>query len=544
MIQYSIEAHPEEYTFAPNSSLEPNSYCEIEVPEQYAASYELESIDLLFDVTSTNKDYRVRVSEKIQNPIHSDVYTATNTQENVSIRLNDWTKDPPDSEDKIYLFFKNPSKYANKTYTNIHVVLNLKEKAQRSTGLVDTVSAGSTQTLQIINDNLSVLSHEVTWTYETSSTDITHIQTLARGVQTDTFAISSEDLPRLYQKYINSRDIVGSVLLKTKLDGTQIGDSYEIQSHLTIPDNADTKPTVSATVNSQCSVAPQGTYLRNRTNVTVTFNNGTAGKYGATIANKHVDVINNNVVVFSEDISGSSETFSNVNWPSGNNSIVITVTDTRGIQNSTTNTVTLTEYSDPMIQNVSVSRYNPSEQKVDDEGPAIRTVITAVFDTNAGAAQSNAYSVSIKQKGSSAQPVTQSGNTDTIIIGDDQSPFNTESTYEVIVTITDGYGVNTSYSTEIGTSVYTIYRMAGGKGVAFGKAASMFGVEISSSWPFYTHGQEIQKLIIDIAHPVMSIIETLDSDYDPNTELPNTYWRRIATRSIDAAVQYIWLRSQ
>ena len=80
---------------------------------------------------------------------------------------------------------------------------------------------------------------------------------------------------------------------------------------------------------------------------------------------------------------------------------------------------------------------------------------------------------------------------------------------------------------DIGTSTYTIYRMVGGKGVSFGKAADKYGVEVKEDWPFYTHGKEIEEMLLDYAHPVGSVIQTLDADFDPNVQWPWTQWGKL-----------------
>lgn len=89
-----------------------------------------------------------------------------------------------------------------------------------------------------------------------------------------------------------------------------------------------------------------------------------------------------------------------------------------------------------------------------------------------------------------------------------------------------GQTVSTTNTVEtyINTSTYTIYRMAGGKGIAFGDIARKFGVEVKADWPFYTHGKEITELLVDVAHPIGSVIETLDETFNPNEQWPWTRW--------------------
>ena len=99
--------------------------------------------------------------------------------------------------------------------------------------------------------------------------------------------------------------------------------------------------------------------------------------------------------------------------------------------------------------------------------------------------------------------------------------------YTVTITATDSLGQTASASADIGTALYTLHRMAGGKGIAFGQIARKYGVEVTADWPFYTHGSEIMELLLDAAHPVGSIIQTLDDSFDPNELWPWTRWGRL-----------------
>lgn len=103
----------------------------------------------------------------------------------------------------------------------------------------------------------------------------------------------------------------------------------------------------------------------------------------------------------------------------------------------------------------------------------------------------------------------------------------TANSYNVTITVTDGYGLSSVYNGSVGSAIYTIHRQAGGKGVAFGKISELQGVEVAESWPFYTHGKEIQHLIVEAAHPIGSIIQTLDNSFNPNTLWPWTLWGKV-----------------
>lgn len=107
-------------------------------------------------------------------------------------------------------------------------------------------------------------------------------------------------------------------------------------------------------------------------------------------------------------------------------------------------------------------------------------------------------------------------------------------------------GLTAQIEVNVSTSIFTIYRMAGGKGVAFGTVSSRFGVEVAEAWPFYTHGEEIQELVMNMAHPVGSILSQIRSDLNPNTLWPWTQWAQLSDETISSGTLSItahrWLR--
>lgn len=77
------------------------------------------------------------------------------------------------------------------------------------------------------------------------------------------------------------------------------------------------------------------------------------------------------------------------------------VTDSRGYSNAGSSTgdqtITLYAYNPPAITDVTVQRYDPSQQIVDDEGIAMQVTITASFDSTAQPAATNAYKAVVKE---------------------------------------------------------------------------------------------------------------------------------------------------
>ena len=120
--------------------------------------------------------------------------------------------------------------------------------------------------------------------------------------------------------------------------------------------------------------------------------------------------------------------------------------------------------------------------------------------------------------------------------------LDAESSYTASFLAVDPLNQQTAITINVSTAIYTIYRMAGGKGVAFGKVAERMGVEVTPDWNFYVHGQEI----FDMIHPVGSYMMTSDSSYDPNLLWQWTKWTRmkhvITTMfGTDSEINFIYL---
>lgn len=127
-------------------------------------------------------------------------------------------------------------------------------------------------------------------------------------------------------------------------------------------------------------------------------------------------------------------------------------------------------YSKPKISSYSVTRCD-SEGTTSDEGTYARVkfswstsreVESILIEWSSGAGDSGSYTVTTSGN---------SGNVDQIVGG---GSLSTESTYAMIVTITDNGGENASTRSLAGM-ILPLDLLAGGKGIAFGKAAELAG---------------------------------------------------------------------
>lgn len=496
--------------------------------------YTIESMGVRFSRSSDG--YGVIVSDRSVTP-----------SQNVCSYENYGSK--PAGEQSVYLsipqtYFENRtsgdlllmfrSTLYRQVYENIALEIVLKPRATVSTGTANVVNVGQSQKITLQNNALSQVSHKITWQYGS----VSGTTTTEQGERESLWSVPAASFGTVCSANPSGTIVTGTATIETYFGSEQTQSTYigstSIDIRLNIPENGDTKPFSTSSVSiAKQSDSPnvQDKYFQNFTNLTVTP--AATTKYGATLVACQIVVTNNNTVVFSQSIPLSRQTtFDHVVWAAGTNTVNVIVTDSRGFtSNNQSQDIVLTAYNLPVISDVSVQRYNLDTQQVDDEGTAMQVTITASFDPTAGAVihsdPEDPYPYVAVIKEGSATVASQSGTQKVLIVGDATHQTSPERTYKVDVTITDGYNVSSTASVDIGTSTYTIYRMAGGKGVAFGMAANKYGVEVNEDWPFYTHGKEIQEMLLDYAHPVGSVIQSLDANFDPNVQWPWTQWGKL-----------------
>lgn len=238
--------------------------------------------------------------------------------------------------------------------------------------------------------------------------------------------------------------------------------------------------------------------------------------------------------------TGAGFTF-DIRTASDEYTIVTTVTDSRGFTRSETHTIIVEACGYPAVTVLSAERCDILGN-LTDEGTFIFVNAEA---TVARAATGNiVYTVALQEVNGASLPTglpndilpstTISGGglrteAHGILTGGDGAAgaINIEKSYLVTLTITDGLGQVTTVSITVGSAIYTIHRMAGGKGVAFGAVSTKFGVEVTESWPFYTHGKEIERLILDMAYPVGSVLQTFDAEFNPNEKWNWSLWTKL-----------------
>ncbi len=316
------------------------------------------------------------------------------------------------------------------------------------------------------------------------------------------------------QTYVNGNQTGSRTCVLTLIVPTSVVPS------ITRIDLSEGNPTVSGSVTG---------YIRSlsRLKVAVTAE----GAYGSTVfsCRATVDGVTYNSASFTTPRPLSSD---------GDMTLSVTVTDSRGRFRTQAVVFHVMPYDPPAITAMSAERCNSSGSAAQADGTRIRfsaagavsplsdqnTVTCAVYyrlNTNTAWTKSVDIPVSNYTLSVANQRLGQT--------------FDALSSFDVMVRLADRFNT-VEELVSVGTKQVTIDFYRDGTGLAFGKVCENAGaVEIRQDWDFYTHGQEIERLMLDFAHPVGSVIESLSRTFNPNTLWPWTTWRQLTDVFLFAA---------
>ena len=502
MSAQTITASPSSMTIAYSSSATAYHNATVSWTHPGTELYTLEGMTLTFNADPGG--YYVYILDETN--IGRGSYTgkvASGEQVSIPIPEGAWAN----KTDGILTFrFRRPASTLA-IYTDISLVLTYSANASPSTIVVADAVAGEPQTVNITN-TVSTVYHTVTWTYGSITSGE---QTYGAATRSPAWAVPASSLSALYQANPNSNTVTGTISVQTfTADGALVG-TTTASGNLTIPQNSDTLPTVSVVLTKTHDAIGNASgedYLQNHTTLHVTPT--ASAKLGASVTGISILTPDGS---FAASNGSATDILLHV---SGAYTITTTVTDSRSFTATDTQTITVTACPIPVIAGLDVSRCTDDGTE-SDEGAYVSISAAASLTIS-----SWAYSITYT---GTTTVVTSGSLIDGVgIVG---GSLDKDVGYTVTVTATDALGQTASASADIGTALYTIHRMAGGKGVAFGQIAQKYGVEVTAEWPFYTHGNEIMELLVDAAHPVGSVIQTLDDDFDPNALWPWTHWGRL-----------------
>lgn len=158
---------------------------------------------------------------------------------------------------------------------------------------------------------------------------------------------------------------------------------------------------------------------------------------------------------------------------SGSVTLTATVTDTRGRTGTTTQTITVLDYSAPKLLLFTAERCNSDGSAAQSDGTNVRISANASA-TSLGDKNDMTAAVEYRLKGAtawtSATTLTPSSYLVSVANQKLTQTFDALSTYELRLTVAD-YFSTVSQICQVGTKSVIIDLLAGGKGVAFGKVA-------------------------------------------------------------------------
>lgn len=329
-----------------------------------------------------------------------------------------------------------------------------------------TVSSGSVNMGSAVTINTPRASSSFTHDLAYSFAGAGYVN-IATGVGTS----YSWTTPDLASKIPNATSGTVTIRCITKNSGTTIG-TKTITMTLKVPTSV--VPTISAVAVSEATsglAAQFGTYIKNKSKIKATIT--AAGAKGSTIKTY-------STTFNGKTYTGSSWT-SGVLSASGSLSLVTTVTDSRGRTAKKTTTITVLDYSQPVIFLLDAYRVD-SSGAANPDGEYIAVQYKYGVTSLGG---KNTASMAIEYKRSTetewAQLLTGSAlSADTTALP--QSPtFSTDYQYDVRLTLSDYFGAANPFTTVLPSGAVIMDIMADGTGMAFFKTAEREGVEFGTS---------------------------------------------------------------
>ena len=183
----------------------------------------------------------------------------------------------------------------------------------------------------------------------------------ANGSTTKTYSFVAGELSSIYNKYPNTKDVTLRFVLQTYKDSAysdKMAEEYSKEVTLNIPENDDTKPIINS-----ITTAPN-TILLNNSNLYVRDKNGVkttiaaSGKYNATITSAKWTL---------DGVTYENGASSTALKSSGNVTISVTVTDSRGFKKTQNATAIVYEYLTPAVDVLEIYRAQ-SDGTANDEG--------------------------------------------------------------------------------------------------------------------------------------------------------------------------------
>lgn len=281
-------------------------------------------------------------------------------------------------------------------------------------------------------------------------------------------------VPDLASKIPDASSGSVSVRCQTYNGSTLVGTKY-VSFTAKVP--ASVVPTVGTvtTADAETNLASRfGAFIQGKSRIKTTI--AASGAKGSTI--KSYSTTFNGATY-----TGSSWTSGVVN-SSGNVSMTITVTDSRGRKGKKTVTVSVLAYSPPQIALLSATRVNAAGTVKEDGEYILLGYDYAV--SSLGGKNTAAMVIDYKLATASTYPDGNVILTGTALSAEEQksleSPtFSADYQFDVRMVVTDWFGTSSTYTVRLGSGAVILDLLANGLGIAFGKTADQPGVDMGWS---------------------------------------------------------------
>ena len=369
--------------------------------------------------------------------------------------------------------------------------------------------------------------------------------------------------------YANTKSRTGSITVQTKSGSTSIGGALTQNITVNLPENATTKPT--CTLSS--SIAEVGSSFANRYGVLIAgksklqFSCSSSAKLSATVADHYFEIPGSSA-------TRSDSTVVTTDYLSTSSSEAMFsyyVKDSRGFtsdKQTLQNPYKVVEYTKPGIAKLTAVRCNANGVEDPVNGTRIKFKVDYYVDPivlSGSEKAPNTATIKIYKltkdsdgnitgrtllKDASGSILTVSNTGEYTALTGTEFPVTNSYFYEATIvdelTITEqSLGNGTRSSVNTAKAMLSFYA---GEGVAMGKIAERSGLDIAFNTTikdidFTIEADEYDGLLnslgdssveftpltlVDIVHPIGSVIANADANFDPNVHFGGTTWEKLA----------------
>ena len=353
-------------------------------------------------------------------------------------------------------------------------------KSGSGTGVLDTIPRATTPKLSTTSEYMG---ESITITLDRASSSFTHdlaysfagasYVSIATGVGSS----KAWEIPDLASKIPKATSGTLTIRCITKNGSTSIG-TKTVTMTIKVP--TDVIPTISsvAVTETVSGLAAQfGAFVQNKSKVKVTIT--AAGAKGSTISSY-------STTLQGKTYTGSSWT-SGVLTSSGSLSLTTTVKDSRGRSAKKTTTISVTAYSKPSISRFKAARGDSLGAAADD---GIYALLTYSYEV-ASVGGKNTASMNVQWKKTTdssynSTPCLTGSALSAATTSKVNSPtFSLDSQYDLLMTVTDWFGEQATYSAVLRSEAVIMDLMADGTAVSFGKVSGLSKF-METAWSLWT----------------------------------------------------------